>query len=203
MNDRPKGAYHHGDLRRAVLSACFELLEEGGLEAVVMAKAARKAGVSSGAPYRHFKDRAELLSVMASDANAQLQQALGVAAGSATSPSDIFRAIGVAYVTWAAENPTLYRLVTEPGLIQVDDAATPDEAAYWRKLSALLASGAPIPDRHPLLVQLAGRALAHGLAHLFTSGILPQLGVGEEHAERVAIAVTGVTAIGSPEPEPE
>ena len=42
----------------------------------------------------------------------------------------------------------------------------------------------------------SGRALAHGLAHLFTSGILPPLGVGEEHAERVAIAVTGVTVVG-------
>jgi len=197
MPETDKTGYHHGDLRRAVLDACFELLEEGGTRAVVMAKAARKAGVSSGAPYRHFKDRAALLKSMAQVANSDLQEALGEAAGSHPDPASAFRAVGVAYVKWAADNPAKYRLITDPAFVQISDEQ-PQEAQYWRQLGALLDAGEPLPPRHPLLVQLAGRALAHGIASLFSTGLLPALGIDARHAEAVALAVTGITAIGDP-----
>ncbi|MCO4769415.1 MAG: TetR/AcrR family transcriptional regulator [Deltaproteobacteria bacterium] len=192
-----KTSYHHGDLRRAVLDACFELLEEGGVQAVVMAKAARKAGVSSGAPYRHFKDRADLLAAMGAEASQQFRHSLDAAAAGQPGPTEAFRAVGIEYVRWASENPALYRLMTEPEV--VGSTANPEEAAMWAGLASLMDSGQPVPTRHPLIVQIAGRALAHGLASMFADGILPTLGVDPRHAERLTELVTEVTAIGSPE----
>lgn len=56
-----KASYHHGDLRNALILAAAELIEESGSIEFAMVEAARRAGVSSAAPYRHFRDREELL----------------------------------------------------------------------------------------------------------------------------------------------
>ena len=56
-----KPAYHHGDLRRALLDATVQLIEEQGLEAVSVREVARRTGVSPGAPFRHFPSRTALL----------------------------------------------------------------------------------------------------------------------------------------------
>ncbi len=58
-------SYHHGDLRNALIVAAAELIEESGSLEFAMVEAARRAGVSSAAPYRHFKDRDELLKAVA------------------------------------------------------------------------------------------------------------------------------------------
>jgi len=57
--------YHHGDLRRALLDATVDIVEERGVNGVNMAEAARRAGVSSGAPYKHFRDKDDLLAALA------------------------------------------------------------------------------------------------------------------------------------------
>ena len=56
--------YHHGDLRAALLQAAGEILEKEGLEALSLREAARRAGVSHNAPYRHFPDRDSLLAAL-------------------------------------------------------------------------------------------------------------------------------------------
>ncbi|MDQ3996358.1 MAG: TetR/AcrR family transcriptional regulator, partial [Gemmatimonadota bacterium] len=60
-----KRAYHHGDLRRALVDAAIPLLRDGGPEALTLRAVARAAGVSQTAPYRHFADRAELVAAVA------------------------------------------------------------------------------------------------------------------------------------------
>ena len=57
--------YHHGDLRTAVLAAAGELIENEGLDSLSVREAARRAGVSHNAPYRHFPDRDALLAALA------------------------------------------------------------------------------------------------------------------------------------------
>lgn len=57
--------YHHGDLRQALVAAAAELLESSGPGALSLRSVARQAGVSHAAPYRHFKDRHELLEAVA------------------------------------------------------------------------------------------------------------------------------------------
>ena len=68
--------YHHGNLKRALMDAALRLVTEGGPDAFTMAEAAREAGVSSGAPYRHFPDRRSLLRAVADEAQDLLDQRL-------------------------------------------------------------------------------------------------------------------------------
>src|SRR5579872_7133650 len=75
---RPK-PYHHGDLRRALIDAGFRLVEEGGVEQLSMREAARRAGVSPGAPFRHFDSREALVTAVAIEAQRRFRAEIVVA----------------------------------------------------------------------------------------------------------------------------
>src|SRR6202022_1928118 len=60
--------YHHGDLRRVLIEAALQLVADGGPDAVSVREAARRAGVSPGAPFRHFPSRDALISAVAEEA---------------------------------------------------------------------------------------------------------------------------------------
>src|SRR5580693_565532 len=64
----PPKPYHHGDLRRVLIDAALQLVEEGGAEGLSVREAARRAGVSPGAPFRHFSSRAALMTAVAEEA---------------------------------------------------------------------------------------------------------------------------------------
>src|SRR5258706_12767161 len=68
----PKAAYHHGDLRAALVGAAMDLLEEGGEAELSLRAVARRAGVSAAAPYRHYDDREALVSAVAAAGNPEL-----------------------------------------------------------------------------------------------------------------------------------
>ena len=72
---RPVAAkpYHHGDLRRVLIEAALQLVEEGGADAVSVREAARRAGVSPGAPFRHFPSRDALMNAVAEEAQARFR----------------------------------------------------------------------------------------------------------------------------------
>src|SRR3954471_13040068 len=71
---RRRATYHHGDLRAALVTAALELVAENGVAGLSVAEAARRAGVSSAAPYRHFASRSALLSAAASAAGRRLSE---------------------------------------------------------------------------------------------------------------------------------
>jgi AcrR family transcriptional regulator len=192
--------YHHGDLKRALLEASIELIREEGVDALTVAEVGRRVGVSSAAPYKHFADRQALLRALAVEGNRRLGEALVAAAGGSTESREAFRLSGVAYIRWAAENPALHRIATDPAYI--DYAAPPPDVhapealegsmeTFWTELAALVRSGAALPASHPLMEQLRGRALALGVASLFVSGAFASLGITTADAERIARAVTG------------
>ncbi|WP_426753479.1 TetR/AcrR family transcriptional regulator [Myxococcus sp. Y35] len=192
--------YHHGDLKRALLEASIELIREEGIDALTVAEIGRRVGVSSAAPYKHFADRQALLCALATEGNRRLGEAIVAAVGGTPEPLEAFRRSGIAYVQWAAENPALYRIATDPAYI--DYASTPPGAeapevlkgsmdTFWSDLAELVRSGSALPAAHPLMEQLRGRALAQGLASLFVSGAFASLGIATSDAERLARAVTG------------
>lgn len=108
----PKGKYHHGDLRQTLIAAAYDLVNEKGADAFSLADACRLAQVSTAAPYRHFKDRDEILAEV-SARGFEAMTAMAVAAVEAQgegTPEGIV-AMGQAYVRFAVEQEGVFRLM--------------------------------------------------------------------------------------------
>ncbi|MGW0215960.1 TetR/AcrR family transcriptional regulator [Micromonospora chokoriensis] len=161
-------AYHHGDLRRALLTAALEAIEEVGPTALSLRDLARRAGVSHAAPAHHFGDKAGLLTALAAQGFDLLAQAL-VRAG-----DDLLEA-GVAYVDFAVRRRAYFEVMFRPELHRTDDAEL--TAARERAGAALRSGVAALPgggtpadtDRDAL----AAWSIAHGFATLWLAGALP------------------------------
>src|SRR5262249_6039794 len=110
-NMSAKNNYHHGDLKRALTSAALSLVAERGPKGFSLTEAARRAGVSAAAPYRHFTDKADLLATVAAQGFLELHTALTAAGDAAPESADKLAAIGRAYVRWAATHPDHYRVM--------------------------------------------------------------------------------------------
>ncbi|MEM9224681.1 MAG: TetR/AcrR family transcriptional regulator [Pseudomonadota bacterium] len=118
-----KTAYHHGDLRAQLIAAVRELVETHGPDGFSIAEASRRAGVSSAAPYKHFKDKPEILRAVVLDAMERLRQ--NMEEGAAQYPRgslEAVSAVGLAYIEFAVSEPGLFRLVF--GLSGANDDAT-------------------------------------------------------------------------------
>ncbi len=165
--------YHHGDLKRALLEAAKQLIEEGGLENFTMAKAARLAGVTSGAPYRHFPDRQSLLAEMARQGGQMLDMELELAMGHAgLDPVEQLLALGETHVRFAAGNPAYYRVMhmspEELGTADDEDDEESEVAANGEALAAT-AEG-----NREASVRLGAQAAIYGLSRMLIDGHFPQ-----------------------------
>jgi len=109
---KPEGRYHHGNLRAALIQVSSEILEAEGIAALSLREAARRAGVSQTAPYRHFKDREALLAAIAVDAFRQLAEEIDQASAKlAADPEEQVVAIGACYIRFATSHPARFRLM--------------------------------------------------------------------------------------------
>ncbi|MEU9077467.1 TetR/AcrR family transcriptional regulator [Kitasatospora sp. NPDC004745] len=191
MTERPDGrsSYHHGSLPEALVGAAFELLDECGQDKVSMREVARRAGVSAGAPFRHFADRQALLTaladrVLADFARWQEAEAASVEAAGGS----VMRAIGLGFVRYALRHPRRFELVRsrvftasrEPELREQLDGI---DRALTGMIVADQEAGRLRPG-DPLLVGLAGQALVYGLAQMIVDGYLPA-----EKAEELVVQV--------------
>ena len=167
--------YHHGDLRAALLSAAARLIRSGGAEALTLRALAEAVGVSRTAPYRHFKDKADLLVAVAADGFARLQTTLQAVSTDASDGNDPFEDLGGAYVRFAVDNPAYYRLMygreaiarrEVPALQGAADAIYDEVVAL---IAARQASGNLRPDPPEALAYVAW-ATVHGLASLLVDG---------------------------------
>jgi AcrR family transcriptional regulator len=114
---RQKEGYHHGDLRRALLDATLLLVQEKGPHGFTLRAAARAAGVTPAAAYHHFEDKDALLAGVAEEGFELFHDALTAAAlRPARSPSERSLNVAVAYVLFAVERPTLFRVMVGIGV---------------------------------------------------------------------------------------
>lgn len=168
--------YHHGNLKEALLRAALELIAQKGPAGFTFAEAARWAGVSPAAPYRHFRDRDELLANVALRGFHQFEAALGKAWDDGR--PDVFVALerlGKAYLDFARTEPAYYSAMFEAG---VPLASNPELREAGDRTFAVLRSAAeklcvqmPPRGRPPaLMVALHIWAVAHGIASLFGRG---------------------------------
>ena len=171
-----EGAYHHGNLREALIQAARELIKEKGPGGFTFADAARSAGVSPAAPYRHFRDREALLADVAREGFQRFEAMLsaGWALGK-PDPLTAFNNIGRAYLAFARTEPAYYSamfeaglpLDTDPALLQASERAF----AVLRAAAEMLAARLPKEGRPPsLMMALHIWALSHGVASLFGRG---------------------------------
>jgi AcrR family transcriptional regulator len=174
--------YHHGNLVDALIASTIEIIEEQGVEHVSVREAARRAGVSPGAPFRHFKTKAALMTAVAEQAMRRLQQAVtdAVAETAADDPLAAFEAIGRGYLRWALANPTHFQIISSRSLIDFDGSETlRQNNAHLRQLMIGLLAKA---QEHGHLRQglsfdhlvLGARALVYGLARMAIDGHFPE-----------------------------
>jgi len=156
--------YHHGDLRAALLRSAGRQLEKEGVAGLSLREAARRAGVSHNAPYRHFSDREALLKALVDEGFAELRKALEKRAG---------RELGEAYIAFALQHPQRFRL-----MFSAQSADAELLAQFAQSFGALGADA-----------NAAGAAawsLVHGLAWLMLEG---QLEKSESFARKVLGAI--------------
>jgi AcrR family transcriptional regulator len=110
-----KSTYHHGDLANAQVEAALKLIEQGGAEAVSLRDMAQSLGVARAAPYRHFTDREVLLATVAARRFEDLIVLYETALASPGGGRDRLRAVGRAFLDFAARRPGHYRLMFESG----------------------------------------------------------------------------------------
>ena len=144
-----RAAYHHGNLRNALIASAVRLIEQDGEAAFSLREAARDVGVSANAAYRHFTDKSALLTAAAVGGHEQLAgrmlKAMDRAAERCSQePPAIarFKAVGRAYVEFAMSHPELFRLMFSGSGV------------------ACLAAGRPATDRRPRARRVSGRPAA-------------------------------------------
>jgi len=170
--------YHHGNLRRAMLDAALGLVEEEGAGALTLRAAARRAGVSQAAPYRHFASKEALLAAVAEDGFRTMGQGMREAsAAEGDDPLARFRALGLAYVDFATTHPAHFQVMF--GRAAADRSAYPSLQQAAGETFDLLVSAIADCQRaglvrpgDPAELALAAWSATHGLASLWVDGQL-------------------------------
>jgi AcrR family transcriptional regulator len=171
----PRG-YHHGNLREALIRAALELIAQKGPAGFTFAEAARWAGVSPAAPYRHFRDRDELLASVALRGFEQFETALARAWDDGRpNPFSALDRLGKAYLGFARSEPAYYSAMFEAGIPPDTSAELRDAGdrafAVLRGAAEKLCAEMPGQGRPPaLMLALHIWAMAHGVASLFGRG---------------------------------
>lgn len=195
----PKGnRYHHGDLRRALIEAALDLVQELGPAGITLREAARRAGVTHAAPYRHFADKEALLAAVAEQGFLQLRAAIEQALAS-TDQAQKVEALGLAYVRFARDNPSQFRVMfgSETGDKGRHRSLLDAGQAVFDLLCATIAEAQAAGDLPRADVASMGRvawSMLHGVAALAVDGQLRRAGVPDGELEAFAAHV-GRTAL--------
>jgi len=133
---KPPNAYHHGDLRRAIIDATKQIAEESGAEAFTLREAARRAGVNHRAAYRHFQDKSDVLAAVAEEGFTMLHERITATLAAVPGAAAEARLLAIArsYVEFASENRGTYRVMSGPRLNVEGDHPTL-EAAITKNLT--------------------------------------------------------------------
>ncbi len=169
--------YHHGNLKDALLEAALELIAELGPQAFTLREVARRAGVSHNAPYRHFREKDELLAAVAAQGFERLTQAMNESASHGKTALERWQLSGEGYIAFALRWPQHFFVMFDSGfdLANYPECAAPSKSAFNALLHFIedaqaegaLAAGDPQP------LALTSWSAVHGLAKLAISNRLP------------------------------
>ena len=165
-------SYHHGDLRAALVEAALTLIAERGIDALSVAEAARRTGVSPGAPYRHFPTRLALLKAAATRAAELLAADLRAATGKAENATEALAAAAGAYVRFVVRHRAGFDLIFAAQLRPLADPALGE--AGRAVMDTLLPVALELTGDGQAALDLLQQhiAAAHGFAVLHLSGFM-------------------------------
>jgi AcrR family transcriptional regulator len=193
-----RDSYHHGDLKRALTSAALSLVAERGPKGFTLTEAARRAGVSAAAPYRHFTDKADLLATVAEQGFLDLHTALAAGEDAAAGPSDKLIGIGRAYVRWAVGHPDQYRVMfgADNDKAKHPSLAVAAGQAFGHLLDAIAECQGVGLLRGQESREAAGPlwSLVHGIASLAIEGELRNVGIDQDPESMVCDALSNLFA---------
>lgn len=170
-----------------LLKAAISLAEEGGVGAIGLREAARRAGVTHGAPYRHYPNHEALIAAVAEDGFRRLWEQVVLALGAAgPDPLERFSALGCAYLHFARRHPGHFRVMFAAREGRRTAGVKNAEAAVFalavNEIAACQRVGLARPG-DPQSLALVAWSGVHGLAHLWLDGLVDWVGLGEANAE--------------------
>jgi AcrR family transcriptional regulator len=203
MNETAERTYHHGDLRAALLAAARNIVEEQGADAFTLREAARRAGVSHGAPAHHFGDKTGLLTELAAQVmRERVEQGEAARLAAGADPMDQLKASGMAHIAFLMSHPNLDGLCWRDHLINRSDPAL--QEALQRMTVGLIetmsaATGmALVPDNEANPSTLLAIAVVHGFAQMVNDRmILSDVPDHERPARALAMADEMLDLVGA------
>jgi AcrR family transcriptional regulator len=184
-------AYHHGALRQALIDGAREILAERGHEQFSLKEVARRAGVSTSAPYRHFDTRDDLLNAVAAEGYAKLHQSLEQTAATTADAGERLLRLGGAYVRFAQEHPDLFVTMFRPGA-----AAGHDSFDVLLRTVAEAQRAELIPsDPSAELMARSIWATLHGLAVLSLRGPYKRFGMDDPPEDLAATTLSALLGL--------
>ncbi|MGE0181705.1 MAG: TetR/AcrR family transcriptional regulator [Parvularculaceae bacterium] len=192
-----KAAYHHGDLRAALVAAARAMVERDGADAVSLRAVAKAAGVSQAAPYHHFADKQALLSAVAAGGFRDFTAMMLSRVKDADPPQHRLNMLGLGYVEFALRHPLLFKML-EGAPFQSDD--TDPELSEARRASLtplieIVSACLPGADEDAINIACAAAwSLVHGMATLWNDGRLDVL-IDTSDLDKAVLAITGHMAL--------
>jgi AcrR family transcriptional regulator len=168
--------YHHGNLKESLLEAAVQLIAEVGPAGFNLREVARRAGVSHNAPYRHFRDKEELLAEVAAQGFKELNEAMQEGAASESTPIGKLKRSGYAYVAFALHRPDHFAAMFDtPGRRTDPLCRQAGEAAFATLVGFIELSQreGQLPDGGTEYRALLAWSLVHGIARLGVANRLP------------------------------
>jgi len=169
--------YHHGNLKEELLTAGLELIAKVGPRAFTLREVARQAKVSHNAPYRHFRDKDDLLAAIAGDGFHRLADTMLAESAEALDPRQRMLLNGRGYVKFAVRNPDHFLVMFDycDGLENHAEYAAAGKRAFQILLDSIVAAQEPghLPAVDPQALALTAWSLVHGIAKLAIGGHVP------------------------------
>lgn len=197
--DRPdeaaaRSSYHHGNLREVLLEATVALAEEIGPEQVTMREVARRAGVSSAAPFRHFPTKNSLMTAVAEEAIRRMRQEVNdqLAAAASDDPLVLYSAVALGYVKFVARNPTYFRILSDRRILDWSEVLRRETLGLRDQMRELLIAASEqglLRSNDIRATMLDSRAVSYGVVRTFIDGQMPSWDVPDDEAEAEMAAV--------------
>ena len=189
--------YPYGGVKAAMVEATVALIQERGPGHVTVREAARRAGVSSGAPFRHFPNRAALMTAAAEEAMRRFRAEIDASMGCCESQDPLVRldTLARAYLRWVVRHPTFFEILGDRRLLDLTTSQTLEQdllemAGLVMGLVEAASAQGLLRSNDVFNTTLNARTLIYGLARMYVDHQLSEWGIADAASETaMAVAV--------------